>query len=345
MRASGLARRCSCRTHRTSRYQYGTVFGLDGSGGRRRRTSASHACGSAALPTCRRCVADHTSGGSDMLECVPTCRRVDGLKTLADLAAACGDVLLDLHVDADHRRSVFTLVGHSVMGLWTPRYRLAGACSTGTLIFPTIRGVHPNRVLDVCPFISLDVENECAVDAAAPSASGWQASRPRLLPRQRRSGRAHLAIGPRGCLRSRLPDFGPPATHPRLGGVRGARPVLVAVNCELADYDTALAADVARLVRERDGGLAGVWALEFSLTYPGRNRVSMNLVDVKATGNEEACWRSVITPDDWGRRLALSWSDCCPPRSSGDAPPNSSRGGAGPWRYDRDPICPDFAGT
>jgi glutamate formiminotransferase len=75
----------------------------------------------------------------------------------------------------------------------------------------------------------------------------------------------------------------------------GARPILVAVNCELApggdgpEADLALARAVARQVRERDGGLPGVRALGFALASKGRAQVSMNLTDLAATGVEAAC--------------------------------------------------------
>jgi glutamate formiminotransferase len=75
----------------------------------------------------------------------------------------------------------------------------------------------------------------------------------------------------------------------------GARPVLVAINCELAtgggglDADLEVARAVAREVRERDGGLPGVRALGFALESKGRAQVSMNLTDLAATGIEAAC--------------------------------------------------------
>jgi len=50
-----------------------------------------------------------------------------------------------------------------------------------------------------------------------------------------------------------------------------------------------LARAVARHVRERDGGLRGVRALALHLTSRGHAQVSMNLVDLDATGLEPAC--------------------------------------------------------
>jgi glutamate formiminotransferase len=69
----------------------------------------------------------------------------------------------------------------------------------------------------------------------------------------------------------------------------GARPALVAVNCEMEGMELEEAARVAASVRERDGGLPGVRALAFPLASRGRVQVSMNLVDLEKTGIEAAC--------------------------------------------------------
>src|SRR5579863_5377487 len=45
------------------------------------------------------------------LECVVNVSEGRDPQRLADLVAACGEVLLDLHADRDHHRAVFTLGG------------------------------------------------------------------------------------------------------------------------------------------------------------------------------------------------------------------------------------------
>jgi glutamate formiminotransferase len=65
--------------------------------------------------------------------------------------------------------------------------------------------------------------------------------------------------------------------------------VLVAVNCWLDRDDVDLANGIARSVRERDGGLPGVRALGFRLASMAQSQVSMNLVDLAATGLQHAC--------------------------------------------------------
>jgi glutamate formiminotransferase len=154
-------------------------------------------------------------------------------------------------------------------------------------------GVHPRLgVIDVVPFVALaQTPTADAVDAAEAFAR-WIADElgvpaflyddadpeHRTLPSVRRD-----AFGPRA------PDFGPTAPHPRLGATAvGARRPLVAVNIELEDHDLVLARDVARQVRERDGGLPGVRALGLALPSVGRAQVSMNLVELDTTSLEQA---------------------------------------------------------
>ncbi len=230
---------------------------------------------------------------SGMLECVANVSEGRRPDVLADLAAACGDVLLDVHTDRDHHRSVFTLAAPGVDEIVAGALRLARGVDR-RLDLSDHLGVHPRiGSLDVVPFVALDVDHEYAVEAAR--SFGEQVADELGLPvflydSADPVGRTLPSVR-REAFVSRAPDFGPPAPHPRLGGVCvGARPFLVAVNCELANEDPAVAAEIARLVRERDGGLAGVRALGFSLPSRARSQVSMNLVNLSATGVQEACW-------------------------------------------------------
>src|SRR3970282_1269827 len=57
----------------------------------------------------------------------------------------------------------------------------------------------------------------------------------------------------------RAPDFGPRRLHPTAGAtVVGARPPLIAYNVNLGTSDVKVAKRIAKLVREKDGGLAAV---------------------------------------------------------------------------------------
>jgi glutamate formiminotransferase len=80
------------------------------------------------------------------------------------------------------------------------------------------------------------------------------------------------------------PDFGPRRLDERAGGVIvGARPPLIAFNVNLAGDDLDAARDVARAVRERDGGLPGVRALGLRLPRAGRVQVSLNVEDWRSS--------------------------------------------------------------
>jgi glutamate formiminotransferase / 5-formyltetrahydrofolate cyclo-ligase len=233
-----------------------------------------------------------------MLECVVNVSEGRRAEVVADLAAACGPGLLDVHVDPDHNRSVFTLAG-PVDRVVETAFSLARV-AVERIDLSAHAGVHPRLgAVDVVPFVPLGDEG---LGFAGEVARGWGervaadlalpvflygAADPagRTLPEVRRS-----------AFRDRVPDFGPEELHPTAGAVAvGARPVLVAVNCELAagggglDEDLAVARAVARGVRERDGGLPGVRALGFALGSKGRAQVSMNLTDLAATGIEAAC--------------------------------------------------------
>ena len=231
------------------------------------------------------------SGG--VLECViniASGRRPEITRTLAD---ACGTPLADVHSDPDHDRTVFTLADASDVAVGRAAARLAQAVVESELDLAANEGVHPRLgLVDVVPFVSLDGRPDRAVRQALAFARWWsgvhavptflyaEASRDaRSLPSVRRDAFADLA-----------PDLGPDRPDPRLGATAvGARPVLVAINCELATTDLDVARAIARTVRARDGGLDGVAALGLPLRSRGTVAVSMNLFDLDATGIETAC--------------------------------------------------------
>lgn len=233
-----------------------------------------------------------------VLECVVNISEGRRPEIVQAVAAACGPALLDVHTDPDHNRSVLTLAGSADQvdeaALALARKAVAG------IDVAAHSGVHPRLgAVDVVPFVPLVGDG---LDVAAEVARRWgeRAARELGVPvffygtadPQDRS----LPEVRRTAFRGRLPDFGPLEPHPTAGAMAvGARPVLVAVNCELAagagglDADLAMARAVARDVRERDGGLPGVRALGFALESKGRAQVSMNLTDLAATGIEAAC--------------------------------------------------------
>ncbi len=88
------------------------------------------------------------------------------------------------------------------------------------------------------------------------------------------------------------PDFGPAQLDERAGGVLiGARPPLIAFNVNLAGDDLDAAREVARAVRERDGGFPGVRALGLRLPRAGHVQVSLNVENWRASPLHEVVAR------------------------------------------------------
>ena len=226
-----------------------------------------------------------------MLECVVNISEGRRPDVVAAVAAACGSPLLDVHSDPDHNRSVLTLAGP---GDAVAEAALALArAAVERIDLSAHRGVHPRLgAVDVVPFVPLGGET---LEAAASVARDWgervaaELAVPVFLYGAADPAARSLPDVRRDAFRERHPDFGPSEPHPAAGAVAvGARPVLVAINCELRG-DLAAAKAIARVVRERDGGLPGVRALGFALESKGRAQVSMNLTDLAATGVEAAC--------------------------------------------------------
>jgi glutamate formiminotransferase len=232
-------------------------------------------------------------------ECVVNLSEGRDPAVLAALAAAAGDALLDLHCDPDHHRSVFTLADPD-LELVTHATRSLARAAVAAIDLTRHVGVHPRfGVLDVVPFVTVDPRPAAvaATVGAARAFAAWAASELAipvfLYDRADPLGR-ELPSTRRDAFASRAPDVDAPegggGDAARLGAVAvGARAPMVAVNVELATGDLDLARTVARAVRARDGGLPGVRSLAFLLPGVGRAQVSMNLVDLGATGLEQAC--------------------------------------------------------
>jgi glutamate formiminotransferase len=237
-----------------------------------------------------------------VLECVPNVSEGRDTRVCNELAAACGASLLDVHRDPDHHRSVFTLAGPGARDAEDAARRLAYAVAD-RLDLGAHDGVHPRiGALDVVPFVALDGTDSAVAVEAACTFAAWVTAE---------LGVPALLYGDADPAGRSLPTVRAAAAgledtfHSRLGAVAvGARPVLVAVNCELDRDDVVVARAVAREVRERDGGLPGVRALGFALPSRGGAQVSMNLVDLRATGLQAAYERVREAARDRGADVA-----------------------------------------
>jgi glutamate formiminotransferase / 5-formyltetrahydrofolate cyclo-ligase len=220
-----------------------------------------------------------------MLECVANLSEGRRGDVVERLGRACGAALLDVHLDPDHHRSVFTLAGPGRADAEAAARRLALAAAAA-LDLSEHAGAHPRiGAIDVVPFVAL---------AGSPPADAVEAARRFAAWITRELKLPALLYGDADPERRSLPEVRKLAAttqvHPLLGAVAvGARPVLVAVNCELDRDDVELARRLAASVRERDGGLPGVRALGFRLASRRRAQVSMNLTALEETGLEGAC--------------------------------------------------------
>jgi len=207
-------------------------------------------------------------------------------------AFATHAVLLDVHSDPDHNRSVFTLAGADEELVES---MLAGVAAAVDLV--DLRehvGVHPRvGAADVVPLVPLVPEDmPRAISAARMLASriGMELGLPVFHYGEIGGGRrpAFFRRGGLDELRRRVdtgeivPDDGPDSIDPGSGAVLvGARPVLVAYNVDLATDDVGISRAVAAAVRESSGGMPGVQAIGLALPGSGRVQVSMNVIDVE----------------------------------------------------------------
>ena len=189
-----------------------------------------------------------------MLECVPNVSEGRDPRVLVDLASACSGSLLDLHTDPDHHRSVFTLAGPGEDDAVSAVRDLARAVAARVEL-TSHDGVHPRfGALDVVPFVALGATAAADAADAARSFASWAAHELRvpvfLYGDADDEGRRSLPDLRREAFATRAPDLGPHEPHPVIGAIAvGARPVLVAVNCELDRDDLAVARAIATAVR------------------------------------------------------------------------------------------------
>ena len=234
------------------------------------------------------------------LESVPNFSEGRDRATIDALAAALGEHarLLDIHADADHNRSVFTLVGSEEE---LAAALLAGVGSAKERIdLRRHEGVHPRiGAADVVPLVPLTPADMPRAREAATTIAARIAAELGLAvflygELGGGNGPAHFRRGGPEELQRRVdagelqPDYGPPRLDPGAGGVLvGARRPLIAFNVNLASGDVEVARSIAAAVRERDGGFPGVRALGLDLPAAGLVQVSMNVEDWEAAALHE----------------------------------------------------------
>ena len=236
---------------------------------------------------------------STLVECVPNFSEGrDKAKVDAIVGAmkVDGVYLLDREMDADHNRSVITLVGEREP---IQEAAIRGVGKAAELIdLSQHQGAHPRMgAADVVPFIPIDgvTLEDCVTMARHVGEQIWKryqipvylyeaaATTPERqnLENIRRGQfegiRAEIASSP-----ARKPDFGEARVHPTAGAtVVGARKFLIAYNIFLNTPDVDIAKKVAKAVRFSSGGLRFVKGAGFLVR--GQAQVSMNLTDFEQT--------------------------------------------------------------
>jgi glutamate formiminotransferase len=234
------------------------------------------------------------------LESVPNFSEGRNSETIEALRAVFEDrcELLDVHVDADHNRSVFTVVGED--SILVDALVAAVACARERIDLRSHEGAHPRiGAADVVPVVPIrphDAERAHATAGELAKRIGGELELPVFLYGElgRRHGLAYFRRGGPETLQERIdagevsPDFGPRRLDERAGGVIvGARRPLIAFNVNLATEDVTLAREIASTVRERGGGFPGVRALGLFLQRAGHAQVSMNVEDYEAASLHE----------------------------------------------------------
>ena len=213
------------------------------------------------------------------------------VEAIAGAFSSAGATVLDTHVDADHHRSVVTLVGDAraleeglVAGIDEARRRIDLRRHTG---------VHPRvGVADVVPVVPLerdDLARAVVVARAVGGRVGEELGLPVFLYGALADGRrpAFYRRGGPETLQARVdagelqPAYGPRRLDAAAGAVLvGVRTPLLAFNLEVGGpLETAAA--LAAAVRESSGGLRGVQAL--ALELGGGIQLSTNVIDLDAT--------------------------------------------------------------
>lgn len=234
-----------------------------------------------------------------LIECVPNFsegRDPAKLDAIVKAMQLPGVFVLDREMDADHNRSVVTLVG-SPEPLMEAVLRGVGKAAE-LIDLNRHQGAHPRLgATDVVPFIPIEgaTLDDCVQMARKVGAEVWRryqipvyfyeaaATRPERQNLENvRRGQFEGVRDEIGKNPARHPDIGDPSMHPTAGGVIvGARKFLIAYNIFLNSTDVEIARKVAKAIRSSSGGLRYVKGM--GVEVRGLAQVSMNLTDFEQT--------------------------------------------------------------
>jgi glutamate formiminotransferase len=234
-----------------------------------------------------------------LVQCVPNFsegRRPEVVSAIAAvLSQHAGVNLLDIESDADHNRSVFTLVAPPAT--LVPAMFEAVKIAAELIDMEQHRGQHPRiGATDVVPFVPVrgtDMGECISLARELGQRIGSELGIPVYLYEQAatRPDRVNLADIRRGEYEElkaeiatnpdRAPDFGPARLGSAGATVIGARAPLIAYNVYLTTTNVEIARYIAKAIRQSNGGLRYVRAL--GMLVNGKAQVSMNLTDFTKT--------------------------------------------------------------
>jgi len=237
-----------------------------------------------------------------LIECVPNFSegrdpaKIDAI--VAALREVPGVFLLDRESDADHNRSVITLVGEPEPVAEAALRAVGKAAELIDLTRHT--GAHPRLgATDVVPFIPLEgvTLEDCAALAREVGLEIWERFHipvyfyEAAAQRPEHANLENIRKGQFEGLREevlrnpdRSPDVGDPRLHPTAGAtVVGARKFLIAYNINLSTPDVEIARCIAKSIRFSNGGLRYVKAMGVDLKARHLAQISINLTDFEQT--------------------------------------------------------------
>ena len=221
---------------------------------------------------------------------------VDAL--VAAMTAVRGVKCLGSELDGNHNRAVVTLAGPAPA--IAEAAVLGAAAAKKRIDLRSHKGEHKRMgAMDVCPFVPLAGATMADAIATAKTVGariGEELGLPVFLYAEAAQRESRRVLGNfrnkefEGLLPlvgtdpEFAPDFGPARLHATAGAVAvGARKFLIAYNVNLATKDVQVAKDIAKAVREKDGGFKKVQGMGFFLDDKQMSQVSMNLLDHETT--------------------------------------------------------------
>ncbi len=234
-----------------------------------------------------------------IIECVPNFSEGRDKKIIDAIFASAQSVqsakVFELEFNKDHNRMLFTIVGEpeAVMNSVFESIKTA----VKLIDMNKHSGEHPRiGAADVVPFVPvsgvsmkecIEISNKLAKKVSEElNIPVFMYEESAKRPEYRNL--ADVRVGEYEGLKEKMkdPDYGPKKLHPTAGAiVIGARKYLVAFNVNLDTKNIQIGKDIAKKIREKDGGLPGVKALGFDVD--GYAQVSMNLVDFEKTNFDE----------------------------------------------------------